>query len=205
MSQEPVVNQQSEQPGAPAMPPATNTPQPTHPLRLIVLLTIMVCMLGALLYDRFVARPACDNAQLEVEKASEARSLSREPGLTDVEIQQLLGRKPSQTLSGGQFDLEVYRYRGGLPGRTYDYWVVYSRRGDKRFLHTHFSNEEPPPEYMPGYKPSQEIVTETPPDPVSAGGPSGSGDRRGEAGGTAADPADGAGADAAGADRDPSE
>jgi hypothetical protein len=105
-----------------------------------VLVAILVVVVGMALYERLYALPASEKAHAEIDEAAGQRLLSSEPPLTADEIQHLVGKQPSETVSDDESYMEKYVWRRGLPWRTFYMWVVYTP--NKRYQ-MHFSNEDP--------------------------------------------------------------
>ncbi len=129
-------------------------PTSTSPLRLLMLLGLLGLAVFALWYDYKVARPNVEQAYETIsalnQKINETASFSR---MTNLEVQQALGRQPSSTFLDGDFTVEAYRwahgmpleYRNESPGkpsgfglRTHDYFALYRQDGADLVFVTHF-------------------------------------------------------------------
>ena len=114
----------------------------SHPLRLLVLLVLLGLMLYALWHDRKVARPgrlaAFDRVVERNRAINEAAQFS---SMTDKDVRDAIGRDASERFDWNDYQVEVYRWRGGLPWRTYDIYAVYV--GDDRLMFVrHFLDRE---------------------------------------------------------------
>jgi hypothetical protein len=103
----------------PPKPSASNT-------RSFALVGILGLLLLALWYDYKVARPQVEHAYNSIEKInSEYNSLPGKKYLTEKEVQSTLNRKPAKVLDEGQYHVEIYSWRSGLPIRSHNYYAVY--------------------------------------------------------------------------------
>lgn len=112
--------------------------------RQLVLIAILAIMLGALYWDRKVARPNSEAKKEELDQLASARLATSDPQLSREEVAEALGRKPSNSREKDGYIIEKFSWRGGLPWRTYDVNVVYSKTkdGGGRY-YASFYNEEP--------------------------------------------------------------
>ena len=155
----------SESPSATAQEQGTNKPAGGSPIRLVVrviLFGILLYLICALPYDYFVARAGQVKAweKLYNKRAEQSDPEYKEnetPGLLqrknegsgDVEttnetVAETLGRKPSKSTSENGVTTEVYTWRAGLPWKTYNIYVVYAERKNKKpRLENAFLNEAP--------------------------------------------------------------
>jgi hypothetical protein len=109
------------------------------------LFVILALMIAAGLYEFLLARPGVDAAYERIDKANSVALTAANGGsLTPERVHEVVGSPPSREVdlkdqNGNQYQMEVYTWRGGLPWRTYNVYVVY-RRG--MFL-AHYQNENP--------------------------------------------------------------
>jgi hypothetical protein len=145
-------------------------------IRQLVLVGILILVAGAAVYDFKVARPGCHAAYERISAESDQRARSPEGPLTSVDIQKIVGKKPSQTVKGPNSYAEKFTWMAGFPLRKYFIWVVYTPRetGDPIFQ-THFENEEIPPDLHPNYVYEAPVDTKLPDDPIATGAGSGGG------------------------------
>jgi hypothetical protein len=97
-------------------------------------------MLGALWYDRKVARPAVEDAYARIAKLN--GDINSKPGhhfMTNQDVQNELKRSPIDILRQDGYLIEVYGWRAGLPTRTHNYYAVYSDEQPPIFL-KHYMN-----------------------------------------------------------------
>ena len=149
-----------------------------------VLFVILALLVIAILYDRQVARPAVDKAWAAIEELSDN---SGAKVLTNEDVHSALNRQPSQVKPDGDYTIEVYSYRAGLPWRTHNYSVVYTGK-DTLVFTTHFKFEDvsmstfaPPVVHTPG----ADVVPGgggPPSGPGGGGPPSGDDDDAGDPG-----------------------
>lgn len=103
-------------------------------VRRLVLFGVLFVMLGALVYDYAVARPAVNKAYKLIDE--ENIRINRIGGevLTNEDVSELLGKKPISTSSDGTEMIEVYGWPSGIPGRPHKLYTVYKSSGrDKIF------------------------------------------------------------------------
>ncbi len=121
--------------------------------RLVILLGLFGLVLFAFGWDFLIARPGVERAYAKVEEANIAMNTSvQRAALTNTDVEQLLGRAPSETFQKYGKTIEVYTWQAGIPlefngsedrspgiGRkTYDYYAVYEQRGPDLLFQTHF-------------------------------------------------------------------
>ena len=112
--------------------------------RQLVLILILAIMLGALYWDRKVARPNSQAKQKELEELATERLTSSKPQLSQEEVATALGRGPVATRDLDGFIIEKFSWRGGLSWRTYDINVQYTKTRDGGgHYHASFYNQEP--------------------------------------------------------------
>ena len=186
----------SEANSATAQVPGTNKPAGGSPIRLVVrviLFGILLYLICALPYDYFVARPGQVKAweKLYNERAEPGHPKfdeNEKPGLLqlknvgsgDVEttndtVAEALGRQPSKSTSESGVLTEVYSWRAGLPWKTYNIYVVYAERKQKKpRLENAFLNEAPADLSVPDEGMRGDASTSTVPEPgTSVGVPGG--------------------------------
>ncbi len=121
--------------------------------RLTILLGLLGVALFAFVWDFLVARPGVEQAYAKVEEANIAMNSSvQRVALTNADVEQLLGREPSETFQKDGKTIDVYTWQAGIPlefngsddrssgiGRkTHDYYAVYVKRGPDLIFQTHF-------------------------------------------------------------------
>lgn len=122
--------------------------------RQIILLVLLLIMLLALGWDYKIARPQSKAKADELSEAAQARAVKARTGqLSSDEVAEVLEREPSTTLDGDKYTIEVFKWRGGLPWKSYNVWVVYRKTSDGPRFHTLSYLTEPEDKYMPGYVP----------------------------------------------------
>ena len=157
-------------------PSPASSPPPAAPsessARPFILLAILVVALGALAYDRLIARPAAEKGYQEVMKLSELRSMSArgEDSIGPAEVQAKLGKKPANTEQKDRYMIETYNWRGGALVKSHFVKVIYTG-GDKPLLYTALLNEEPSEENLPTNK----VISADKADPRPEGGPTAAG------------------------------
>src|SRR5262245_11378774 len=107
-------------------------------VRQIILVALLVAAADAAVYDFKVARPAAVRANEAIEKAG---TESGSKMLKNVDIQQLLGKKPSQTIKGTNTYLEKYTWTSGLLFKNYYVWCVYTAKEPHEFQ-VHYLNQD---------------------------------------------------------------
>lgn len=121
----------------PISPPA---PASSSNTRFVVLLVLLGIMLGALWYDRYVARPAVEDAYARIAKLnSDINSQAGKAYMTDKDVQNELKRKPIDQFTTGNYMVEVYGWRAGLPMKSHKYYAVYEDGTPYVFL-KHYMN-----------------------------------------------------------------
>ena len=165
----------------PAAPPPAKE---TNPQRLILLLLVFGVALAGLLYDYTIARPALQQADQTMQGLLEGtiKDPNNDGGVTESEVQELLGRAPSSVTLLDSGKMETYSWRSGLPFRTYSLYVVYS---GKRLplLYSASTNEVPTGSQLPATAAPLKQLTEedirnfVPPQPTGVGAPGAAADR----------------------------
>jgi len=140
-------------------------------IRQIVLIVLLLVVAGAAIYDFKVARPAAVRANEIIEKADREDPAGT---LTNIQIQKLLGRKPSKQIDGTNTYVEKYTWMSGLLFKSYYVWVVYSPK-EPHVFHVHYLNTDIDKELKPDYVPPKVVSTPTPGNPASVGSAGGAG------------------------------
>jgi hypothetical protein len=135
----------SEQQG---QPPSSKGRNPTALAIRSVLLVILVVLLAALLYDRFVAAPRANKAYDAVDAlltAAEQPSMGENTRpVTDVEVKSAIGEPGHPREDAGQFAIDRYSWRRGLLFTSYDLYVVFHKdAGGQLVLYQIYKNERP--------------------------------------------------------------
>jgi hypothetical protein len=104
--------------------------QTSSPLR-VALFAILAVMLLALAYDYLWARRQLSDADKAIQALlapadTGATVTSAEPS-TISDVQKAIGRAPSEETEGQTYLLEKYSWRAGLPWKTHDLYVVYTK------------------------------------------------------------------------------
>jgi hypothetical protein len=103
-----------------------------------ILVWILVLLLVALAYDYLVARAGVDSAYDKIAKRSAEVNANATEVFTDEDVQKLLDGEPSRTFDDAHGDrVEVYSWRGGLPFRTHDLFVVYKPSDGRQMFYRH--------------------------------------------------------------------
>ena len=144
----------------------------TSPLRLIVLLSLLTVFGGALLYDWVIAPPrvkaAYDNLNdtvraynefglaPESEKSADGKGgpvVGNKGGLLyRQDIQNILGMSPTKVEKFERYTIEHYCWWGRIPRKSNFITVLYIGSPDKPHYSTHYANEMPEDEVIPGKK-----------------------------------------------------
>jgi hypothetical protein len=173
----------------------------SSPLRLIILLSVLVVVAGALLYDRLIATPAVkatnDRLHDEVLRHNElglkpntlqaggkdaAGPASGETGgaLYSDDIQKIIGMAPTRVEKTELYTIEHYRWWGWIPLNRNFITVLYIGDPKKPHYSTHYANEMPEDEVVPGRVKNEPPVVDltsdaSPANAAGAGGASGAG------------------------------
>jgi hypothetical protein len=149
MAEENERNEQNQQDTRTTSPDGSGRPN----RRLAILLGLLGLALFALVWDFLIARPGVERAYAKVEEANIALNTSAQRvAFTNVDVEQLLGRAPSETFQKDGKTIDVYAWQAGIPlefngsddrspgiGRkTHDYYAVYEKRGPDLIFQTHF-------------------------------------------------------------------
>lgn len=127
-------------------PVAQKDTAPSSNTRFIILLVVFGIMLGALWYDRKVARPAVEDAYARITKLNnDMNGSSNKEYVTDKVVRNELKREPIDQYTSGPYLIEVYGWRGGLPFKMHKYYAVYQNGTPLVFL-KHYMNELDPKE-----------------------------------------------------------
>ena len=119
------TNSEPKTPNTPAEPPKGSSK------RLGILLVVLAVAIGAMGYDRYVARPAVEAAYAAI--LAENGKTYTTPGktLTNKDVQKLIGKTPAKTLTDSDGNtVEIYQWRAGLPIRTHDLFAIYESKDD---------------------------------------------------------------------------
>jgi hypothetical protein len=145
--------------------PHAHPPRGVSPLRLMILLTILAVVGGALLYDWVIAPPrvkaANDKLLSEVllynetglrSGASKAAAASRKADgmLYTEDIQGILGMTPTKTEETEHYTIEHYCWWGWVPRKRNFITVLYIGNAKKRHYSTHYANMMPEDNVLPG-------------------------------------------------------
>ncbi len=135
----------SEQQG---QPPSAKSRNPTMLALRGLLLVILVVLLAALVYDRFVAAPRLNQAYDAVDALltdAEQPSMGEiKKPVTDVDVKSAIGEPEHPREDAGQFAIDRYSWRRGLLFTSYDLYVVYHKDAGGLFvLFKIYKNERP--------------------------------------------------------------
>ena len=122
--------------------------------RLFFLIGLLALALFALWYDYKVARPAVERAYESVIATNvKINTTAEHRRMTNVDVQNTLGRGPSETFPSGIYMIEAYRWNAGMPIelrglngdespgiglKTHDYYAVYRKDGPNLAFVTHY-------------------------------------------------------------------
>jgi hypothetical protein len=123
-------------------------------LRKTLLFSLLGVALFALLYDYKIARPAVEEAYHRITLTNQhINGLASYHRMTNIDVQETLGRTPTETFTSGDFTIEAYRWNAGMPLelsglfsevtpsvslKTHDYYAVYRTDGLELAFVTHF-------------------------------------------------------------------
>jgi|GEM_PF-4746310 hypothetical protein len=176
---------------SPASTPAgTNPPKSGGSVvRVLVLLGILVLVVGAWYYDHSVAGPGSDQkyeAILKMADEKNAKGVKDGGVVTSKDVADVVGFGPTYVEQKADHTIEWYCWWGKIPGlSTWKRYITVVYVGEPRRFNSHYKNEPPPQEALPGYvaPPTGDVAgSETaPPEnlPGARGGP-----MRGPAAGT---------------------
>ena len=124
------------------------TPQPaapaetSSPLR-IVLFVILGVMIVALAYDYLYARKQPDEiAMMVLPQIDTTSAVSNVDPRSMDEVIELVGREPEEKIEGTNYWQIKYSWRAGLPWKTYDLYLVFTK-GDPPIYYSHSVGGEP--------------------------------------------------------------
>ena len=139
------------------------------PMRLVILLAVLATVGGGWFYDYFVAAPGVKAANDKLHEtvlqhnerglpagANAAKegtvAASAETGgmLYSQDIQNILGMSPSWTKQEEFYTIECYRWWGWVPLDKHYITVLYTGDPSKRHYATHYVNEMPENDALPG-------------------------------------------------------
>ncbi len=180
-----------------------HAPPAGSPLRLTILLSVLVVVGGALLYDWVIAPPrvkaANDKLHAEVLQFNEiglrpdAKNATAKAGgepagnsdgmLYSEDIQKIMGMPPTRVESTDLYTIEHYCWWGWIPRNRNFITVLYIGDPKKPHYSTHYANMMPEDGVVPGRRPSEppvDLSSETnnatvalPAGAPGAGGPAG--------------------------------
>jgi len=101
------------------------TAKPSSKGRTTLLLVVLGLMCAALAYDYRIARPAVEEAFAKIESRSTELNKTPDQFLAKEEVQELIGKAPSETFEDGTSIVEVYSWMSGLPVRSHKLFVAY--------------------------------------------------------------------------------
>ncbi len=178
----------------------SHAPPASSPLRLIVLLSVLVVVVGALLYDWVIAPPrvlaAYDRVLDTVTKHNEfgltaAGKAALKKSEIDAgdgsgmiyseDIQKIIGMAPTKVEKSKRYTIEHYCWWGWIPRKSNYITVLYVGNQDKPHYSTHYANEMPEDDAIPGKKigpPPVDLTSEGNREEIkvfSAGAPTGVG------------------------------
>ena len=99
------MNDQAEQSG--------QTEAKSGAMRQGVLIVVLLLMLGALYWDRQVARPNSFKLSDTLDQKAQERLGSSDKQMTPEEVAALLGRQPSKKREADNFETQTFSWRGG--------------------------------------------------------------------------------------------
>jgi hypothetical protein len=140
---------------APASSPPKNSGGAT---RLLILLGILVLAVGAYAYDHFVGAPNSEKAYDDIQNMVNQKNEQgiKDGGLVRTEdVQKVVGFGPTFVEQKPDYRVEWYCWWGQIP--VLNTWkryitVVYVGPEPRRY-NTHYKNQRPPAEDLPGYEP----------------------------------------------------
>jgi len=154
------------QTSTPSAPPAAAKPGSTgSAVRLILLLGILALVIGAWYYDYSVAGPGSNAKYDEIEKmAAEKNAMGVKDGgtVSSDDVAKVVGFPPTYVENGENHTVEWYCWWGKIPGlSTWKRYITVVYIGQPRRFSSHYKNEAPPQEAMPG---NEQIEPSTEPD-----------------------------------------
>ena len=154
-----------------------HAPPAPSPLRLAILVSVLVVVVGALLYDWVIAPPrvkAANNKLLDevrlynetglkpgAKKGDLAATAKADGMLYSDDIQNILGMTPSKVESTELYTIEHYCWWGWIPRNRNYITVLYIGDPKKRHYSTHYANMMPEDGVIPG-KLRSETTVESP-------------------------------------------
>src|SRR4051812_24514952 len=159
---------------SPSSTTATTAPRTQDsPVRLVILLGLLAVAVGALAYDHFVAKPACQAADEKIQTfVDEQNKLGVKVGklVTPDDIHKLLNTQPTDVVDDDKdsYTIEYYRWWGHVPvinKRRHFIAVVYTGTKPRHFSSHH--REEPQAEALPIPEKAEPSDNATPPAPLS--------------------------------------
>lgn len=149
-------------------PPHQHPPRGVSPLRLMILLSILAVVGGALLYDWVIAPPRVKAANEKLlsqvvqynESGVRPNAKNGDPKTAGVgkiagmlyseDIQAILGMAPSKIEATEFYTIEHYRWWGYIPRKSNFITVLYIGDPQKRHYSTHYANMMPEDNVLPG-------------------------------------------------------
>jgi hypothetical protein len=106
-------------------------------LRRLTLFAFLAVMIYAIVYDYRIARPAVAAAYDQI--TTESRRLNSQAGSTfsNVDVQKLLGKTPSDEFTEGTHFIEAYDFPAGIPGRPHRLYAVFKQNGSQKLFYRH--------------------------------------------------------------------
>lgn len=122
-------------------PEASAYESTSSPLR-TVLFVVLGIMIVALAYDYLYARKQPEAVATEIlPQIDMTTSVSNVDPKTMDEVIEIVGREPAEKIEGSNYWQITYRWRAGLPWKTYDLNVVFTK-GDPPIYYSHSVGNE---------------------------------------------------------------
>jgi hypothetical protein len=145
-------NDPASEPSSPASEPASQGMPPSR----IILFSILGILLVALAYDFLVARPgqkaAAERVRALMAGPSDAKMINNAEPITHAQVLETIGVEPSWSEEGPTYYMERFSWRSGLPWRTHDLYVIYTKTDTEknpRLLHDISIGQPPEPRQFP--------------------------------------------------------
>ena len=122
-----------------------------------LLLVVLIVLLAALLYDRFVAAPQANKAVEAVQglmETIESPSMgeSVEP-VTDAVVSRAIGKPSAQREESGKLVIDRFSWRRGLLVTSYNLYVVYQKDSEDSLEMVYYDTSNPSEEVLEGLRP----------------------------------------------------